>query len=152
MKDHVDMIIGNKVRKTCQVTCAKCGEQGHHYKTCKGAPKDPNWKTKSRQTKKAKSGEKARKNKKKKPRVTPSSDIGQAEEVDYSQSAPTPEEHAAPNPMPGPSHSLPAQPLPARFHMKQPIVRPPSTASANPKEPQQFTFMPTPGFRPPRHI
>ncbi|MED6107108.1 hypothetical protein PIB30_011125 [Stylosanthes scabra] len=174
MKDHVDMIIGNKVRKTCQVTCAKCGEQGHYFKTCKGAPKDPNWKTKFRQTKKAKSGqegpnsgqtnnpgsakppmdpiEKVRKNKKKKPRVTPSSDIGQVDEVDYSQSAPTPEKHAAPDPMPGPSHSPPAHPLPAKFRMKQPIVRPPSTASANPKELHQFTFMPTPGFRPPRHI
>ncbi|MED6113318.1 hypothetical protein PIB30_069665 [Stylosanthes scabra] len=96
--------------------------------------------------------EKARKSKKKKPRIVPPSNIGQAEEMDYFQSAPTPKEHAAPAPAPGPSHSLPAHPLPARFRIKQPIVRPPTTPSANPKESQHFTFMPTPGFRPPRQI
>ncbi|MED6142723.1 hypothetical protein PIB30_000288 [Stylosanthes scabra] len=42
VKDHIDMIIENKVRKTCQVTCSKCGEKGHYYKICKGAPRDPN--------------------------------------------------------------------------------------------------------------
>ncbi|MED6149532.1 hypothetical protein PIB30_063461 [Stylosanthes scabra] len=42
IKNHVDMIIGNKVKKTCQVICSKCGEKSHYYKTCKGAPKNPN--------------------------------------------------------------------------------------------------------------
>ncbi|MED6143235.1 hypothetical protein PIB30_004323 [Stylosanthes scabra] len=41
--------------------------------------------------------EKARKSKKNKPRMTPASDIGHAEEVDLSQSAPTPEEPHAPS-------------------------------------------------------
>ncbi|MED6146426.1 hypothetical protein PIB30_034447 [Stylosanthes scabra] len=35
-----------------QLVGHKCGEKGHYYKTCKGAPRDPNWKTKSRKTKK----------------------------------------------------------------------------------------------------
>ncbi|MED6126363.1 hypothetical protein PIB30_077655 [Stylosanthes scabra] len=34
----------NKVRKTFEVTCNKCGEKGHYYKTCKNYPQDPNWK------------------------------------------------------------------------------------------------------------
>ncbi|XP_020981432.1 uncharacterized protein LOC110272973 [Arachis duranensis] len=33
---------GNKVRRTFHVTCSKCGEKGHYFKTCKGAPKNPN--------------------------------------------------------------------------------------------------------------
>ncbi|MED6193226.1 hypothetical protein PIB30_017192 [Stylosanthes scabra] len=90
--------------------------------------------------------EKASKSKKKKPRMAPASDIGHTEEVDLSQSASTPEEPHAPSSTP------PANPHPARFRMKQPIIRPPSTATLNPKEPQAFTFMPTPGFRPPQNI
>ncbi|MED6227041.1 hypothetical protein PIB30_109584, partial [Stylosanthes scabra] len=178
IKDHVDMIIGNKVRKTCQVTCAKCGETGHYYKTCKGAPKDPNWKTKSRQTKKKKTMDdvnseegmnsgvgkaaptpldpvKARKSKKKKPKLAPSGNLGQVEEVDYSQSAPTTEELQAPTSTPAPAPGSSGTPLPVRFRPKQPIVRPPTTPSVNvdPQEPQTgFTFMPTPGFRPLRKI
>ncbi|MED6112431.1 hypothetical protein PIB30_061652 [Stylosanthes scabra] len=100
--------------------------------------------------------EKARKRKKKKPRLAPSSNVGHAEEVDYSQSAPTAEELAAPAstpaPAPGSSSTRPPNPLPARFCPKQPIVRRPTTASVNPQEPQTFTFMPTPRFRPPRKI
>ncbi|XP_020972458.1 uncharacterized protein LOC110269143 [Arachis ipaensis] len=46
----------NKCRKTFQVTCSKCGQLGHYYKTCTNAPQDPNWKPmtkKERRTKKA---------------------------------------------------------------------------------------------------
>ncbi|KAL4327647.1 hypothetical protein AHAS_Ahas13G0121000 [Arachis hypogaea] len=42
---------GHKVRRTFQVTCSKCGEKGHYFKTCKGAPKIPNWQPKSRKHK-----------------------------------------------------------------------------------------------------
>ncbi|MED6119954.1 hypothetical protein PIB30_016544 [Stylosanthes scabra] len=63
--------------------------------------------------------EKARKSKKKKSRMTPATDIGHAEEVELSQSTPTLEEPHAPSSTP------PADPTPARFRMKQPIIRPP---------------------------
>ncbi|XP_057747820.1 uncharacterized protein LOC130967013 [Arachis stenosperma] len=43
---------GSKVRRTFQVTCIKCGEAGHYFKTCKGAPKNPNWQPKRRRTNK----------------------------------------------------------------------------------------------------
>ncbi|MED6128705.1 hypothetical protein PIB30_100596, partial [Stylosanthes scabra] len=94
----------------------------------------------------------------------------QAEEVDFSQSAPTPAPtrgEPAPALAPGSSSSPPANLSPAKFRMKQPIIRPPSTTIANPKEliiglptaastnlkePQAFTFMPTPGFKPPRNM
>ncbi|KAL4299827.1 hypothetical protein AHAS_Ahas17G0139800 [Arachis hypogaea] len=41
---------GSKVRRTFQVTCSKCGEAGHYFKTCKGVPKNPNWQPKRRRT------------------------------------------------------------------------------------------------------
>ncbi|MED6128084.1 hypothetical protein PIB30_094306 [Stylosanthes scabra] len=96
--------------------------------------------------------EKTRKSKKKKPRMAPGSDIGQAEEVDLSQSAPIPEEPPAHIPAPGISSIPPANPPPARFRMKQPIIRAPSIPIPNLNEPQAFTFMPTPGFRSPQNI
>ncbi|MED6126939.1 hypothetical protein PIB30_083269 [Stylosanthes scabra] len=74
---------------------------------------------------------KARKSKKKKPKLAPSENLGQAEEVDYSQSAPTTEELPAPTstpaPAPGSSGTPPPNPLPVRFRPIQPIVRPPTT-------------------------
>ncbi|MED6227601.1 hypothetical protein PIB30_115314, partial [Stylosanthes scabra] len=39
---------GDKVRRTFQVTCSKCGEKGHYYKTCKGAPRNNNWQPKKK--------------------------------------------------------------------------------------------------------
>ncbi|MED6223572.1 hypothetical protein PIB30_075260 [Stylosanthes scabra] len=62
IKDHVDMIIGKKESPNC--------DQGSNSGTSQ-PPMDPI--------------EKARKSKKKKPRITPPSDIGRADEVDYSQ-------------------------------------------------------------------
>ncbi|XP_057755529.1 uncharacterized protein LOC130974688 [Arachis stenosperma] len=51
-KDPIeDLIKGDKVRKTFRITCSKCGEKGHNYKTCKGAPSNPNWKPKIRKPK-----------------------------------------------------------------------------------------------------
>ncbi|MED6223982.1 hypothetical protein PIB30_079424 [Stylosanthes scabra] len=189
IKDHVDMIIGNKVRKTCQVTCSKYGEKGHYYKTCKGAPRDPNWKTKSRKTKKVNTQvategeaidgqsevptsqnpsnnapnaqntpmdlvEKSRKSKKKKPKMTT---MPQHEEMTLSQIAPTPP-NAAPSQEPSVTPPLypppPPPPPPPTFKMKQPVVRAPNSTptAANREDAQGFTFMPTPGFNPPKNI
>ncbi|XP_016194846.1 uncharacterized protein LOC107635794 [Arachis ipaensis] len=34
----------HKAKKTFEVTCNKCGQTSHYYKTCSNPPKDPNWK------------------------------------------------------------------------------------------------------------
>ncbi|RYR70513.1 uncharacterized protein [Arachis hypogaea] len=31
-----------KLKRSFKVTCSKCGSEGHNYKTCKGAPSNPN--------------------------------------------------------------------------------------------------------------
>ncbi|MED6146040.1 hypothetical protein PIB30_030833 [Stylosanthes scabra] len=97
IKDHVDMIVGNKDTTTSE-----------HASNSVNAPQTPTDPL-----------EKARKSKKKKPRIAPASNIGHAEEVDLSQSTPTPEEPHAPSSTP------PANPPPVRFRMKQPIITPP---------------------------
>nr|XP_025669995.1 proline-rich receptor-like protein kinase PERK9 [Arachis hypogaea] len=43
---------GKKLKKSFSVACNKCGEKGHNYKTCKGAPSNPNWKPKTKKPKK----------------------------------------------------------------------------------------------------
>ncbi|RYR34869.1 hypothetical protein Ahy_A10g049916 [Arachis hypogaea] len=47
MKRKVDLVEtgmhATKAKKTFEVTCSKCGQLGHYYKTCKNDPKDPNW-------------------------------------------------------------------------------------------------------------
>ncbi|XP_057734851.1 uncharacterized protein LOC130950367 [Arachis stenosperma] len=43
---------GDKLKRSFQVTCSKCNEKGHNYKTCKGAPSNPNWKPKKKKAKK----------------------------------------------------------------------------------------------------
>ncbi|MED6226785.1 hypothetical protein PIB30_107149, partial [Stylosanthes scabra] len=45
---------GNKLKRTFRVTCAKCGQQGHNYKTCKGPAANPDWRPKT--SKKRKGG------------------------------------------------------------------------------------------------
>ncbi|XP_020972487.1 uncharacterized protein LOC110269163 [Arachis ipaensis] len=45
-------IQGDKLKRSFQVTCSKCNEKGHNYKTCKGAPSNPNWKPKKKKAKK----------------------------------------------------------------------------------------------------
>ncbi|XP_016199775.1 uncharacterized protein LOC107640790 [Arachis ipaensis] len=45
-------IQGDKLKRSFQVTCSKCNEKGHNYKTCKGAPSNPNWKSKKKKAKK----------------------------------------------------------------------------------------------------
>ncbi|MED6163483.1 hypothetical protein PIB30_080344 [Stylosanthes scabra] len=46
----------NKVRKTFEVTCSKCGENGHYYRTCKNNPQDPNWKALTKKERRATKG------------------------------------------------------------------------------------------------
>ncbi|MED6134831.1 hypothetical protein PIB30_040612 [Stylosanthes scabra] len=42
-KDPVEVLIeGNKLKKTFRITCSKCGEKGHNYRTWKGAPANNN--------------------------------------------------------------------------------------------------------------
>ncbi|XP_020992587.2 uncharacterized protein LOC107479903 [Arachis duranensis] len=48
-KDPAEAVIdGDKLKRSFYVTCSKCGERGHNYKTCKGAPSNPNWKPKTK--------------------------------------------------------------------------------------------------------
>ncbi|MED6135668.1 hypothetical protein PIB30_048827 [Stylosanthes scabra] len=47
-----DLIEGDKLKKTFRVTCSKCGEKGHNFKTYKGAPANPNWKTQDKKDQK----------------------------------------------------------------------------------------------------
>ncbi|MED6174201.1 hypothetical protein PIB30_066745 [Stylosanthes scabra] len=43
-KDPAEALMqGDKLKKSFQVTCSKCGQKGHNFKTCKGAPSKPNW-------------------------------------------------------------------------------------------------------------
>ncbi|MED6159308.1 hypothetical protein PIB30_041158 [Stylosanthes scabra] len=93
--------------------------------------------------------EKARKRKKKKPMIA---SISQDEEMNFSQFATLPHDATAtPNPFVAPS-TPPAPPPPARFRMKQLIVRSPTANTANSKDLQAFLLMPTSGFKPPRKI
>ncbi|MED6218541.1 hypothetical protein PIB30_027467 [Stylosanthes scabra] len=123
----------HKVRKTFEVTCSRCGQQGHYYRTCKNPPLDPNWKPFTKKNRELQKGsqEKAKKNKKKmllKPgvRVKPPKQRAQNDEIPISQNAPHVEEHQNGSQNLGQgvessSYSLGNQ---ATTRMKQPIVRP----------------------------
>ncbi|MED6220241.1 hypothetical protein PIB30_043044 [Stylosanthes scabra] len=41
-------MVADKLKKTLCVICSKCGEKGHNFKTCKGAPSNPNWQPKGK--------------------------------------------------------------------------------------------------------
>ncbi|MED6210331.1 hypothetical protein PIB30_063167 [Stylosanthes scabra] len=136
---------GDKLKKTFKVTCSKCGEQGHYYKTCKGAPARPDWEPKRKKPKKQQSNgeanqktlneggggevpfevllQKARKNKKKMPRRP----IVYPDEIHVSQSAPQTQPHTVISPPPS---TTPKQPhtvitVTNEFRPKQRIFRPP---------------------------
>ncbi|XP_015971838.1 protein transport protein SEC31-like [Arachis duranensis] len=54
-KDPAEPLMqGGKLKKSFSVSYSKCGEKGHNYKTCKGAPSNPNWKPKTKRPKKKK--------------------------------------------------------------------------------------------------
>ncbi|MED6164859.1 hypothetical protein PIB30_094173 [Stylosanthes scabra] len=161
--------IQSQLKRTFKVTCAKCGEKGHNYKTCKGAPANPNWKPKTRRPRNACSGS-----------TTPHV------EVPLSQSAPQTQEEgnqveasqAASPPPPTTSHAhLPFRPptqvrqtaaTSGAFRSKQPVRRkvkansPPPSESPTPSQAEElsretlaaasastqrkFKFMETPGI------
>ncbi|XP_020963561.1 uncharacterized protein LOC110265115 [Arachis ipaensis] len=43
----------NKAKKTFEVTCNKCGQKGHYYKTCTNPAMDPNWKPMTKKERRA---------------------------------------------------------------------------------------------------
>ncbi|XP_016169085.1 extensin-like [Arachis ipaensis] len=56
-KDPAEPLMqGGKLKKSFSVACSKCGEKGYNYKTCKGAPSNPNWKPKTKKPKKKEGG------------------------------------------------------------------------------------------------
>ncbi|XLR44140.1 uncharacterized protein [Arachis hypogaea] len=67
---------GNKVNKTFRVTCSKCGEIGHNYKTCKGPPAATTRRPTNPNRRKTKAG------------ANPGTSNQPAEEIHFSQSAP----------------------------------------------------------------
>ncbi|RYR03257.1 hypothetical protein Ahy_B06g082115 [Arachis hypogaea] len=52
-----DKRISHKVKEVFQVTCSKCRQKGHYYRTCKGTPVNPNWQPKRKKPKQQPSGE-----------------------------------------------------------------------------------------------
>ncbi|MED6141657.1 hypothetical protein PIB30_105643 [Stylosanthes scabra] len=108
-KDPIENLIqGDKLKKTFKVTCSKCGEKGHTYKTCKGAPSNPNWKP--------------RRNKSRKTSAPPV-------ELQVSQSAPQPDANEVA------SQPMPLAPATERTREKQPIRRKATRKSPPPSEP-----------------
>ncbi|MED6174762.1 hypothetical protein PIB30_072123 [Stylosanthes scabra] len=126
-RDAVENLMeGNKLKRTFRVTCAKCGEQGHNYKTCKGAPANPSWKPRTSKTRKG--------------RGASSSNTNQVE-VPLSQSAPAPEgqqghSQDAPTTLVI-SAPVPLAPLPSKraFRPKQAVRRHSVRSSPPPSEP-----------------
>ncbi|MED6128375.1 hypothetical protein PIB30_097126 [Stylosanthes scabra] len=118
-------INGDKVRRTFQVTCSKCGEKGHYYKTCKGAPQRKYW-----QPKRKKAKAKARRQKKKMPKK-PHVPTDPREEIPISQSAP---------PTVGDAAEANSQPqAPTTFVIPVP---PPMPKTLQPLRPKQRIFRP----------
>ncbi|MED6113122.1 hypothetical protein PIB30_067959 [Stylosanthes scabra] len=148
-RDQVeDLIEGHKLKKTFMITCSKCGENGHNFKPCKGAPSNPNWKPKTRKNRRG------------------VSTTEPATEIQISQSAPTPEarlhlilgllsqylpcrvatDQNPPQPSHEPTTDLPIQGINTiqvhaasnrKFRAKQPIRRknPPKTIATQPSTP-----------------
>ncbi|MED6170666.1 hypothetical protein PIB30_033233 [Stylosanthes scabra] len=133
-RDHVENLIeGSKLKRTFRVTCAKCGEQGHNYKTCKGPAANPGWRPKI--------------SRKRKGNGANTSNTVQ-EEVPLSQSAPTPEVPlgtskdappplviTAPVPFKFPAQVNPAPPSNRAFRAKQAIRRNSGGSSPQPSAP-----------------
>ncbi|MED6139527.1 hypothetical protein PIB30_084635 [Stylosanthes scabra] len=126
---------GNKLNRTFRVTYAKCGAQGHNYKTCKGPPANPGWKLRTSRKKKTTGGS-----------TSNTSHV----EVPLSQSAPAPEgqqgqsQDAPPlvisapmtyAPFKTPAQISDAQPFKRLFRAKQPVRRNLGRSSPPPSEP-----------------
>ncbi|MED6214353.1 hypothetical protein PIB30_102224 [Stylosanthes scabra] len=142
LSEKLEAATGDKLKKTFKVTCSKCGEKGHTYKTCKGAPSNPNWKP--------------RRNKSMKTSAPPV-------ELQVSQSAPQPDANEVA------SQPMPLAPATKRTREKQPIRRKATRKSPPPSKPpsssqhagpsvetlaaassgtkSRFKFMETPGLK-----
>ncbi|MED6116391.1 hypothetical protein PIB30_099878 [Stylosanthes scabra] len=128
-----DLMQGDKLKRTFRITCSKCREKGHNYKTCKGAPANPNWKPKTSKKKEA-----------------PTSNVTAQVEVSVTPSAPqTQAEANPPNQVTSMRGKTPFRP-PARnqgnatkstnFRAKQPVRRKATRKSpplSNPAPPSQ---------------
>ncbi|MED6175039.1 hypothetical protein PIB30_074781 [Stylosanthes scabra] len=121
-RDPVENLMeGNKLKRTFRVTCAKCGQQGHNYKTCKGPAANPGWRPK-------KTG---------KGRVMEQALVPQG----TSQDAPPPLVIIAPVPFKSPAQVNHAPPSYRAFRAKQ-TVRRKSGRSSPPPSPPPTTSQP----------
>ncbi|XP_016165339.1 proline-rich receptor-like protein kinase PERK8 [Arachis ipaensis] len=131
-KDPAEPLMqGGKLKKSFTVSCRKCGETGHNYKTCKEAPSNPNWKPKTRR-----------------PRKKAASSSQSLIVLPLSQSAPPPED--ASNSQPGSSSSLqqnptvvnapapshpPIAPAPTRVTRSTLVISPPGPTATQARPP-----------------
>ncbi|XP_016165518.2 uncharacterized protein LOC107608150 isoform X2 [Arachis ipaensis] len=138
-------IQGEKLKRSFQVTCSKCSEKGHNYKTCKGAPSNPNWKLKKKKPKKTVDNSQALV-------LLPLSQsapqpegetLGEPSAGEAAGSAPVPALFMAQPSAPAQTPFRPPSQLPRMdqpdsnaaahtFRPKQPIVRPPTSANPPP--------------------
>ncbi|MED6210542.1 hypothetical protein PIB30_065024 [Stylosanthes scabra] len=117
-RDPVEnLMVGNKLKRTFRVTCAKCGEQGHNYKTYKGALANPGWTPKTRKNKRGKGA---------------TTSNASQEEVSVSQSAP---QHEAQQ---GGTQGAPSQtvapPAPSSTNVNAPFKPPAQVQSVAPSK------------------
>ncbi|XP_025678958.1 uncharacterized protein [Arachis hypogaea] len=120
----------NKAKKTFEVTCSKCGETGHYYKTCKNQAKDPNW---TPMTKKERRAAKLQ--------IVVTNVPSQNTPQGVRPSAPPMENQFAQSPM-GIRPSFPPTPNSISTETMQ--------AASSVTASRLFKFIPTPGFIPPR--
>ncbi|XP_015941360.1 uncharacterized protein LOC107466865 [Arachis duranensis] len=118
---------GAKLKRSFKVTCSKCGSEGHNYKICKGAPSNPNWKPKTKKSKKGGTSQSLV--------VIPlSQSAPQDDDAPNTQSAPS-SQAATPNPVT--PASVADQPQPRRVTRGTPF-RPPLQVPSTPHQ----TFQP----------
>ncbi|XP_057720172.1 vegetative cell wall protein gp1-like [Arachis stenosperma] len=134
-----------KLKRSFIVSSSKCGEKDHNYKTCKGAPTNPNWKSKTRR-----------------PRKKAASSSQSLIVLPLSQSAPPPEDASSsqpssstsltPNPTvvesPAPSNPL-IPPIPTRVTRSTFVISPPGPTATQTRPPAPTIGRP---FKPPRKV
>ncbi|XP_052111595.1 uncharacterized protein LOC110276038 [Arachis duranensis] len=144
-------IQGEKMKRSFQVTCSKCNEKGHNYKTCKGAPSNPNWKPKKKKPKKTVDNSQAMvlfplSQSAPQPEDQNQSQgetLGEPSAGEAAESAPVPTPFMAQSSAPAQTPFRPPSQLPRMdqpdsnaaahtFRPKQPIVRPPTSVNPPP--------------------
>ncbi|MED6208888.1 hypothetical protein PIB30_049336 [Stylosanthes scabra] len=109
---------GDKFRRTFQVTYNKCGERGHYYKTCKGAPQLRDWLPKKKKPKTNMAAPSVE-------QTAPAANV-----MPVSQSAPTNANGNDSQPQVSPKFTIPVPPPMPKFlqrlRPKQKIFRPPA--------------------------